>query len=270
MGDTSFRAPIRKQLKLARKGDLHAYRLLAAPYFNLVTEYLFFCNWNRDEVLRQAEWVFRETWKRLPYLKRLSDWEQVLASTLIRVAEAPVRPSSIERPERLGAIQAKKRFAIVAFDLENWSYHWLGLAIRQTPDEVGQTLFRARCALLDFDANRENHSIQRLLRQVSEDIDGRASPRKRGQIQQRLARNPIARDFKCRWLEIRCNLIELRQQVRFSHDERCVFLAALENLSREEMMRPPLTARARNLVSFTGAPPPEMAPLRSSPMQNAG
>lgn len=269
-GDTAFRPPIRRQLRLARKGNLHAYRLLAAPYFNLVTEYLFFCNWNRDEILRQAELVFRETWKRLPYLNRLSDWEQLLATTLVQVVQAPDRPSPIERPGRLAYLDPKDKLAIIAFDLENWSYYWLGLALRKRPDEVGETLLRARCEILGFEAGREDRPVRRLLRQVSEDIDGQICGRKRSQIQQRLARNPVARDFKCRWLEVRCSLVETRQDVRFSPEERRVFLGALENLSKEEMMRPPLTARARNLVSFAGAPPAEIVPVRVRSLQNAG
>lgn len=268
--DNAYRTPVRRQLRLARHGHLHAYRQLVDSYFDLVTEYLFLCNGDRHAVLHQAETVFREAWKRLPYLKRLSDWEHVIASTLINIRTAPAALPADHGPGRLKLLEAREKFALVAFDLERWSYYWLGLALRQSPETVGLTLFHARCRLLDFDPGNGKRPVSQLLKQVSRDLDGEVPPRKRGPIQQRLSRNPTARDFKSRWLDARCELIEMRQRMRFPAEDRNRLLAALESLSREEMMRPPLRARARNLVSFTGAPTPEIRAMPGRPVQSTG
>lgn len=262
-GLRSSRAPARALLKRARAGETGAYQDLAAPYFDLLSEHLYLCNLDRPEALRKMEALLREAWKRLPSFKRLSDWEYFLAQSLMAVEVRVSYSRDEERPQTLLDLGRKTKFALIAFDLENWSYRWLSLALRVQPKELAGILFEARCRLLKIAPSGAAKKSGRGLALVSADLDGQLKPSHRRQAMKKLCACDATRSFKSHWLAYRCQLIEMRQQIRFSAEERDSFLAELaRNLDFEEMLRPSLLTRLRNMFSFQESLREDVMPRR--------
>jgi len=255
----STRAPARLLLRRAAHGDKEAFLGLSEAYFNLVSEHLYLCNLDREDALTRAENIFREGWVRLPYMKRLADWERFLARSLVAVPVDAQRSTEGRRPRALVDLDAPTKFALTAFDLENWSYHWLARALESDERELAALLFDARCSLLSFETGSFPRKKRAFLQQVSLDLDGQVTPRQRQQILRKLCCSAEAKDFKSQWLDYRCHLIEMRQQVRLQPAERENFLRNVgARLSPTDMLRPPFFRRMKSLIGFSPDVPAPM------------
>lgn len=260
-GPRSLRRPRRALLRRASKGETDAYYALAAEYVNLISEYLYLCNLDRTEVLQKMDLLLREGWQRLPYLKRLSDWERFITTSLLAVPVSPTYSAQGARPQALMELDPQHKFALVAFDLESWDYRWLALALRVHPKDLTNVLFAARCRLLEIDLGRTPRKLRRCLALVSANFDGQLNPAQQRQAVKKLCDCDQTRAFKSRWLDHRCHLIEIRQQIRLQPAEQDDFLDGLcRDLILEEMMRPSLVTRFRNLISFGVLPGSETMP----------
>lgn len=252
---------MRALLKRASRGETDAYLGLADVYFNLVTEYLYLCNLDEGETIQKAELLLREGWMRLPYLKRLSDWERFLARSLMAVE--PKRPVPVEdnSRKRLVELDPHAKFALVAFELENWGYKWLTRALRLEPRELARLLFRTRCQLIGRKPDQSGRKLRLFLEQVSVDLDGQLPPRQRRNFLRKLCSCDEAKAFKSQWLDYRCQLIEVRQQVRLQPETRdSVLVRIAASLSLEEMLRPPLLRRIRILFASAELSAEEVLP----------
>lgn len=248
-GPSSFRASARLLLKGAARGDTTAFTRLAEVYFNLATEYLYLCNCDQEEAVKRATGILSEGWMRLPYLKRLEDWERFLACSLMDVEVSEGRSTEGRRPKALVGLGSRAKFALIAFDLENWSYRCLSEVLDIKEKELSRLLFRARCALLDLDLDGETRKIRHFLEDVSADLDGQLTPRQRRQMLRKLCGSAEGKEFKSHWLDYRCHLIEMRQQIRIQPEMRQSVLDQLSHqLSPEQMLHPPLLLRLRKLL----------------------
>lgn len=257
------RAPLRTLLRRAAKGETGAYLALVRPYFDLISEHLYLCNYDRAATLHEAEFLLHEGWKRLPYLKRLSDWEHFLARNLTTIEVNASYSRETGRPQALVELERQSKFALIAFDLENWGYRWLSLALRVEPRELRNILFETRCILLGIDLSRTKPGLRRCLALISAGLDGQLTHKQQRQALRQVCTCEQTKDFKSRWLDFRCHLIEKRQQIRLPEAERDLFLERLsQHLFPEEMLRPSLLARFRNLVSFRELPPRRIIPGR--------
>jgi hypothetical protein len=257
----SIRAAARQLLKRAGRGESEAFLTLTEAYFNLVTEYLYLSNLDHAEAIARTEELFLTGWKRLPYMKKLGDWEHFLARSLMGVTVDPGQSTEGRRPRTLVDLEPQTKFALIAFDLENWSYKWLSLALDLEETDVRKILFRGRCRLLEIDIARKPRKTRHFLEQVSADLDGQVTPRQRQAILRKLCCSAEAKEFKSHWLDYRCHLIEMRQQIRLSPEAREEALQRIAaRLSPEDMLRPTLFLRLRHL--FGSAPPPDVRNLR--------
>lgn len=247
---------MRALLKRGARGDTEAYLGLAGLYFDLVSEHLYLCNVDRAEALQQTESILIDGWRQLPFLKRLSDWERFLARNLMAIRVNRLSANNGPRPQELVELEADAKFALIAFDLESWSYPWLSLALRVQPQDLRKILLEARCKLLNIDLSATPDSIQRCLSLVSADLDGQLKTSQKRRLLEKLCSCEETKNFKSRWLDYRCRLIELRQQIRLQTEDRDRFLHDLgEALIADEMLRPSITARVRNLFSFRDLTP---------------
>lgn len=247
----SSRAPVRALLKQAAHGEREAYLTLAGLYFDLISEHLYLCNYDRRSALQKTELLLRDGWKNLPYLKRLSDWERFLARSLMAMPVSDTYAGEGQRPRALVELDGEAKFALIAFDLENWSYPWLSLALRMPPRDLKEILFETRCRLLQVNLPEIKRPLRRCLELVSADLDGQLKTSQKRQLLGTLCSCEKTKAFKSNWLDYRCQLIELRQQIRLQSEERDRFLQELGNhLVCEEMAHPTRSARFRNLFSF--------------------
>lgn len=260
-GLRSSRAPLRNLLRRAAKGETDAYFALTSAYFDLICEHLYLSNIDPPDTLQQAEKILREGWRRLPCLKRLSDWERFIATHLMAIPVSPAYSQRGRRPQALIELERKPKFALIAFDLENWSYRWLALSLRVPPKELQAILFEARCKLLEINLAATPKKVRRCLALISADLDEQLTPGKQRQALKKLHACDDTKAFKSRWLDYRCHFIEFRQQIRLQPKDRDTFLDGLcRDLVLEEMIRPTLFARFRNLFSFQEFPPRTVIP----------
>lgn len=257
----SLRAPVRALLKCGARGQTDAFLALSGLYFDLISEHLYLCNLDRKEALHKAERILLEGWKQLPAFKRLSDWERFLACSLMSAQISGVFSREGPRPQALVELDSQAKFALIAFDLENWSYPWLSLALRVQPRDLKNILFQARCRLLGIDLSLTSRKLRGCLELVSADLDGQLSVAQQRQLLKKLCACQETKAFKSGWLDFRCQLIELRQQIRLQPEERDDYLNDLgQQLAPEDMVRPSFAARVRNIFSFRELESPEVVP----------
>lgn len=240
-------------LHRAATGSTEAYKELTDVYLDLITEYLSLCNFSQSEVIRKMETLLREGWQRLPYLKRLSDWERFLTTSLLAISSKS--SSSREYPRELLELEPDEKFALIAFNFENWRYSWLALALRVEPRTLGKILFEARCQLLQIDLSTLSREVRQNFVLVSANLDDQLTQAQQQSAIQILSDCEATRTFKSRWLALFCKLIEIRQQIRLQDEKRNEFLQSVcGKLRHEKMLRPSLASRIRNLISFDDLP----------------
>ncbi len=251
------RSARRKLIKQASGGDARAYLALAGDYFDLVVEYLHLCHLDREEVLQKSASVFRDGWRRLAFIRRVSEWDSFLAGALM---QTPVKSSRLGSDRRkakgLSALDGPAKFALAAADLENWDFSSIALALRCSNKEVRRLRHGARLHLLGLETKEMTAREQRCLREVSADFDDQKPLRQRTQLHKKFSRCPVSKDFRARWLDYRCHLIEMRQQVRLDGEIKREFFETLgQDLHPDDMLRAPFFLRVRKIISLRPADP---------------
>src|SRR5690625_1815155 len=156
----AVRRPLRAMLHRAARGDAVAYQILMERYFDLILESLVLSDLAPPEALARTKTLLREGWQRLPYLKRLSDWERFLALSLLSIEPAS-DSTSCEIRQNLFKLKPEARFALIVFEFENWELPWLALALRIQPRELNQLLLETRCQLLNIDLDQTSKETRR-------------------------------------------------------------------------------------------------------------
>ncbi len=246
------RTELRRLLRRAVRGDADAFVLLAAPYCDLITEFVALCGIDDEEPLRaKTREVHHEIWKYLPFMHRVSDFERLLATTLFSVRPRESSTVGEACPGELQNLDPREKFALLARDFEGWDYGWTATALRVSRRELGEILVSVRCRLLGIDLDALDKESASCIRKLSLDLDGRNVARETQKICRNLARLPKAKAFKSEWLNLRCELIELRQQIRLPEETKQTILEALvPELRSEAMIRVPLLERFTSRLSF--------------------
>ncbi|TVR51050.1 MAG: hypothetical protein EA425_08050 [Puniceicoccaceae bacterium] len=230
----------RSLLRRARGGDDAAFGELAGLYLDLTCEVLYLNGFtSQTDRLRYAEMILLRLWKFLPYTRRLSDFERFLALHL-QQHRAPLRNRLADDNHRLLAkLHPAQKFLIVAREFDNWTHRALRFALHASCADIRESLLKVRCHLLRVNFELLPTHEKRLLRALNLDLEGALSSRASRRLQKSLAAAEPIRRFKADWLTRRCELIELRQDMRLPADLQLSFLHQLRSrLRHQPMVRP--------------------------------
>lgn len=193
---------------------------------------------------RQMMEIYLNIWSFLPLLHRVSDFEHLLVASLIQLEDGP-DPIEVDHLF-LPRIKVPERLAIVMQELEDWGYGWGSLALRMSPRRFAQLLCRARCRLMGFDPDRQEQVMNQVdkrdaLESISMDLDQQSPVKRKTKLCRQICAQPDLRFFKTGWLDLRCHLIEWRQDIRNSHQaDEARFWKNLEIRLPAQPMRKPL------------------------------
>ena len=244
----------RSLLKKAKNGDVESYLVIAANYLNLSLVYFGACI-HEDYRRRHArvEQVFVALWQHLPYSERLSDFEYMLANAIL---ENTPQSGGITSPEalvvKLRLLAPKNRFALIAYEFEGWSLHWLALLLRIRPRALHSLLSEARCELCGISWESFDEEERECLEAISAAMDKSPNIRTNKALSRRVASHPRISEIKALWLELRPELVEVRHRYLAETAYREEVLGnILKAVKIAPMNQPPLVDRFVNTVHFT-------------------
>jgi hypothetical protein len=255
---------LRKHLHLARKANDRAYLILVDHYLNLVTEYLKISGLSHPkEIVENVKDIFIVLWKCLPFTKRLSDFEHLICLVLQSTPHSCVPPQQTLLGKKILQLDCQARFLLVAHEMEQWDSHWQALALRKNPRTIKKVLLKIRCLLCDIDYINLSQKSQQILLTLSNNLDITPASIKKSSItlppNQKII--PEINHFKANWLDMRCQIIELRQQIRLNPETREAFFRELtECLIPDQMINPRWVEILCNKFSFRYFP--ELKPLK--------
>lgn len=245
---------MRKWLRASVRGDVYAFNQLTLPYIDLVLEYLaasgYVDAFRRREVAQQ---VFEAIWVRLGYAKRVSDFEYLLGRILLQ--HNGLETSGNPVVDALAALPPEPRFAVVAREMEDWHPYWIALCLRENRQQTRLNLLQARAALVGIDLDGIAPEGRALMESVSDCLDKDATNQDRTRLALELAKDADVRSFKADWLSLRCDLIDCRQDWRFTEEERAAFQKGLgDQLRFVPVGHPSWSNRLRNALYFSQFP----------------
>jgi hypothetical protein len=270
------RAERRRLLRQSARGDRSAYLGLVENYYHLVDEYIALSGWTEPSARRSRLLdLFEEAWTRSSYAWRLSDFERLLAEGLVAIGTGP-QPEGEALPlanlENLSGegvptlrsaliratreLSLEERFILVAHELEDWSLRWAGLALRLSEAATQDLLLRMRVKLCGMDIEQLAGPEFECLKALSSKLGTRLGAREQARLCERMNAHPALLDFKATWLELRCNLVETRQDYRAASEAtRAGTLTSLfKRITLAELRRPQLFEQALNRVKFVRYP----------------
>lgn len=251
---TPERKARRALLMAARKEQPEQYLALAANYADLAHAY-FGNSLHEDRQIRHArvEQIFVALWQHLPYTERLSDFEYLLASSLIE--NTPVDgPIHSENPivTRIRLLAPRVRFAFLAYEFERWSSRWVALVMRSKPKALHRLLSEARCELCGVSWDSLHQEERDCLEAVSASFDACPNLRLNKALAEQVGSHPRIAEIKAQWLELRPELVEIRHRYIPNQQEREATLEGiLAEISRKPMQRPALVDRMVNTLHFS-------------------
>ena len=246
---------LRRKMRLAGQGDQKAFLPLLEHYLDLVCEYLYLSGYTgKQELLGETSEVFLAAWECLPFTLRLSDFERILALRLTNTPTISAAPSN-PLEKRLFQLKSDARFILVSYEMEGWHPFWVSLALREPKSDFSDALIGLRCRLCDMNFDLLNPRARQCLRYVAYDLDFGITIKRRAALCEEVQKLGAIKNFKGEWLAFRCELIELRQQIRLSPKDRKEFLGEQENrLLNRDRLRPQLVQRLCNHLSFDHLP----------------
>ena len=256
-GNSPLRKAQRAHLQAAKQGDREQYLALAANYLDLTAEFLGgTLSEHEGGRLQRVEQLFVELWQRLRFAERLSDFEFMLAQALIRMDTTRARVESANpMVTKLRIFEPGARFAFIAYECEHWPLRWIALALRVKESAIHRLLCAARCDLCGISWESLTSEERDCLEAVSRSLAECPSIRAAKLLSQRISLYPRVAQIKAEWLELRAEMVEVRQRYRptDAHREQ-VLRSILEQVAREPMQRPPIVHRVFNSVRFTRHP----------------
>ncbi len=224
------RSEIRRTLRLASRGSTAAFRRLAEPYVDLVTEAVTLANAGTvQSITNRSQGVFHGMWREIGVMRRVSDVECFLAMAIQRIeslGEGTGLGSHLLG--RLMGLEAPDRTLVVLRDMEGWELKRVSRALRIDPKDIDYRICRARCALVGFGQPTDREEAQRILEISRRITEGNCCrhciPKENG---------TRLREFRDSWMEARTELIELRQDMRFDGPEREWFLDGLKSWAEQ-------------------------------------
>lgn len=238
----------------AKNGDTEQYLTLTTHYLGLAQVYfgnsLHEPRWTR---LDRTGQIFTALWQHLPYAERLSDFEYMLASSLVdnTPENGPVQ-STIPLVTRIRLLSPPIRFAFISHEFQRWPSHWAGLVMRCKPRALHRMLSEARCELCGVSWDSLCQEEQDCLEAISFSLEKCPNLRVNKALSKRIANYPRIGEIKAQWLEIGPELVEARH--RFSPDREEIEATLgriLSDISRKQMRRPALVDRILNTLHFS-------------------
>ena len=244
----------RALLTAAKKGDTEQYLTLAAHYLDLAQGYFeTSLQRERQHHLDRTGQIFAALWQHLPYAERLSDFEYMLASSL--VGNTPVKGSfHSDDPvlRRIRLLEPQIRFAFLAYEFERWSPRWVSLLMRCKYKALHRMISEVRCDLCGIDWRTLQPEERNCLEAISLSLDACPNLKVNKALAKRLSKYPRITEIKAQWLEIRPVLVEIRHRYILKPEEREACLnRILSDISRKPMRRPALVDRVINTVHFS-------------------
>lgn len=238
----------------AKKGDSEQYLALASNYLGLTQAY--FGNSlheERETRLDRSGQIFTALWQHLPYAERLSDFEYMLASSLIdSTPESATIHSQDALVTRIRLLDPRVRFAFLAYEFERWSPRWVALVMRCKPKALHRLLSEARCELCGVSWDSLSPEERDCLETISFSLDKSPNLRVNKALSKRVAQYPRVSEIKAQWLELRPEFVEVKHRYIPDQEERENTLKSiLSDISQKPMQRPALVDRVLNTVHFS-------------------
>lgn len=251
---TPERRACRSLLTTARKGAPEQYLALAANYLDLAQAY-FGNSLHEDRQVRldRTGQIFTALWQHLPYTERLSDFEYLLASSLIENTpeKCPVH-SEESLVTRIRLLDPRVRFALLAYEFERWSPRWVALVMRCKPRALHRLLSEARCELCGVSWDALSREERECLEAISLSFGQCTNLRANKALSKRVSEFPRVNEIKAQWLELRPELVEVRHRYIPGQEEREAILdTILSDISQKPMQQPALVDRVLNTVHFS-------------------
>lgn len=251
---THARKAGRTQLKAAKNGDREQFLALSATYLNVAVTY-FASSISEDAETRTRRTVqlFERLWQNIRYTERLSDFEYMLARSLMESApkNGPIT-SSDPLVTKLRLLAPDVRFAVIACKFENWPRRWVALALRIRIPKLHRMLSEARCELCGIGWESLANEEKSCLQAISESLEKCPNMRINRELNARIKSFPRVASIKAQWLELRSELVEVRLRYLLDQKEREHLLdRILESVAETPSPRPPLVDRVVNTVHFS-------------------
>lgn len=244
----------RSLLLAAKKGDPDSYLNLAANYLDLAQVYFGNSIHEAQQTrLDRSGQIFTVLWQHLPYAERLSDFEYMLASSLIENSpKTGLIASQHPLVTRIRLLEPQVRFAFLAYEFERWSSRWVALVMRCKPKALYRLLAEARCELCGISWTALSREEQDCLAALSLSLDQCPNLRVNRVLSNRIAKCPRIAGIKAQWLELRPEIVEIRHRYLPSQEAREATLKRIySDISQKTMQRPALVDRVVNTVHFS-------------------
>ena len=245
------RGTLRKHLRKAAKGDTQAFKVVADHYLNFITEFLVVSGYHEDERIQgYSREVFHNIWLRAAYIRRVSDFERQLFIFLKQIP-LNVAPFQDLLTQRLVMLNSLQRFLVVGRDLESWSTKNLTLSTRVPKYELNKPLYDAWKTLVGFRSTELDFNTNECMEKIVENMEGGLDHSQQRRLCKKIKENTTASEFKADCLNLRCELVELRQNARWDQETRGRFIEELiEDIATIEQLTPEFGERLKNQVSF--------------------
>lgn len=243
---------------LRKSGDQNpcAFTQAAACYIEFLSEYFYLLGFSStEERLEQIRATYLRCWKYAPYIRRVSDFERFLQIQLERLPTSPSLDLPDETYRSINNLDHTQRFLLVARNYQNWPYRALHLATRIKKNEITHALTKMKCVLIGFQTDTLTDSEWELLLQVNDLIEGELKTREIRAIDKAIAKHPALLTFKADWLQFRCALAEMKDQMLVSPEKVIQFKESLtEDLRSIPVTQPKLSDSLINQFSFSRIP----------------
>lgn len=250
------RTKIRSLLRKASQGNISAFTQVAAAYTNLISEYLYLCGLTEAQHRNTSiQRVLVDCWRYLPYTRRVSDFERFLQVQLEKTASHISTDKLDAQHPALSSLNHTERFLLAARVFENWTFKSLKLSLRKSKIDISHELTKLKCKLTDFKLHLLKGYEAMQVGQVNDLLEGKFSSKKARKVEQELAGQYHAHQFKANWLSYRCELADLRLNMTLSDIELKQLSENIsEVLKQEPMERPRLSDSLINQISFVRMP----------------
>jgi len=243
----------RQLLSAAKKGDHEQYLALAFHYIALVQAYFGNClHEDREVRMDRTGQIFTSLWEQIKYAERLSDFEYMLAGTLIDNAPDGPISSSEALVTRIRMLNPEVRFAFLATELDQWSERWVALVLRIRTQRLHRLLAEARCELCGISweslAAEERNCLEAISAGMEQCLDFKANKA----LAKRISAYPRVTKIKGQWLELRPELVEVRHRyLPTTEQNEAILRKILSGIADTSMCKPALVDRLVNTVHFS-------------------
>ena len=249
------RSQLRQLIKKAAHGNLTAFTQLSSQYADLLSEYFYLLGYsNPVDRLFEIQKLLADAWRYASYVRRVSDFERLLQILLEK--RNALSPLNLGEPhECLGQLSHLERFLLVARTFEAWSYKSIRLSLRKKKSEVSTDLMQLKAKLIGFRISMLQTQQQIQVLRLSELLEGQVNAKKLRGIENEIAGNYHVLHYKADWLAYRCELVELRQEMLLSSEEKNELKERLSvHLKQAPTERPKLSDSIINQFSFVRLP----------------